>query len=154
MLAIGVIGSGARARAVGRRLRRARGWRGEVATARALVVAGDTTAETLALLPEALRAGKPTLCLALPGDSATLDGPIALADRHGATLSLPNALRYHPATIALRETLLGGEAGPLLSARSCPGAPVRRRAIRWRRSAPPGLDLLGWLLPAQSYAPR
>jgi predicted dehydrogenase len=148
MLTIGIIGSGARARAVNAEIVAGAGMvPGEAATAGALVVAGDTTAETLALLPEALRAGKPTLCLALPGDNATLDGLIALADRHGAALSLPNALRYHPATIALRETLQRGEAGPLLSA-----------FLAWRTSAengeplatlgPAALDLLGWLLPA------
>ena len=148
MLAIAVVGSGAQTRAVAAEIAAGAGMvPGELATAGALVVAGDTSAETLALLPEALRAGKPTLCLALPGDLATLDATVALAARHGAALSLPNALRYLPATIALRETLLSGAAGPLLSA-----------FLAWRTSdeggdplatlGPAALDLLGWLLPA------
>ncbi len=148
MLAIAVIGSGARARAVTAEIAAGAGMvPGELATAGALVVAGESVAETLALLPEALRAGKPTLCLALPGDSATLDNLITLAVEQGAALSLPNALRYLPATIALRRTLLSGEAGLLLSA-----------FLAWRTSGeggdplatlgPAALDLLGWLLPA------
>ena len=148
MLAIAVIGSGARARAVTAEIVAGSGMvPGESATAAALVVAGDSVAETLALLPEALRAGKPTLCLALPGDRATLDATIELAAQHGAALSLPNPLRYLPATIALRETLLSGEAGLLISA-----------FLAWRTSGergeplatlgPAALDLLGWLLPA------
>ncbi len=147
MLTIAVVGSGARARAVLTEVAAgAEMLPGDAADAGAIVVAGDSVAETLALLPEALHAGKPTLCLALPGDRATLDATVELAARHGAALSLPNPLRYLPATIALRETLLRGEAGPLLSA-----------FLAWRTGdegdplatlGPAALDLLGWLLPA------
>ena len=147
MLRLAVIGEGERAQEVREAIEAGSGM---LATARgeaeAFVVVGETTAETLTLTHEALSAGKPTLCLSLPEDLTALDALAAAATQQGVALSLPNALRYLPATIALRETLQRGEAGALLSA-----------FLAWRTTAPGGaalatlgpaaLDLLAWLVP-------
>ena len=147
MVRLAVIGAGERAQEMREAIEAGSGM---IATAQeeaeAFVVVGETTAETLALVHEVLSAGKPTLCLSLPEDLTTLDALAAVATQQGAVLSLPNALRYLPATIALRETLQRGEAGALLST-----------FLAWHTTAPGGaalatlgpaaLDLLAWLVP-------
>ncbi len=112
----------------------------------AIVIAATAPTEALALTRAALAQGKLTLCLRLPSDLAALDDLAALAARHGAGLSLPNGLRYLPATIALREAVARGDTGPLISIFAA-----------WRTSRPLGdplgalgpalLDLLGWCVP-------
>jgi predicted dehydrogenase len=115
-------------------------------SAEAVVAAGDSVAESLALAREALETGKPTLCLDLPGDLASLEALAELATQRGTVIGFPNALRHLPALAALRETLRRGEAGTLLSV-----------FLAWRVTgrggdpltmlAPAALDLLGWLVP-------
>lgn len=147
MVRLAIIGEGERAQGVREAIEAGSGMTAAAREeAEAVVAAGETAAETLALAQEALSAGKPSLCLSLPTDLATLDALSAAATRHGAALCLPNALRYLPATIALHETLQRGEAGALLSA-----------FLAWRTTAsggaalatlgPAALDLLTWLVP-------
>jgi predicted dehydrogenase len=112
----------------------------------AIVVACAAQQEALAQARAALATGKPTLCLTLPGELAALDELAALAARHDSTLSLPNELRYLPATIALREAVARGDTGPIISVfvswhtREAIGDPL---AVLGPRT----LDLLGWCLP-------
>lgn len=147
MRRLAVVGEGARARGVAAAIEAGAGMLlAEVDAAEALVVAGETAAESLAMAREALAAGKPTVCLDLPGDLATLDALAALATRHGAAIGFPNALRSLPALVALRGTVQRGEPGKLLSA-----------FLTWRVTGqggdplatlgPAALDLLGWLVP-------
>lgn len=113
----------------------------------AVVVADDDAARAIAIAREALAQGKPALCLALPHDLAILDDLAALAADRGAPLSLPNALRYLPALVGLREAVARGETGPVLSLFA---AWRTSRAIGepLRALGPATLDLLHWLLPA------
>lgn len=112
----------------------------------AIVVACASRDEAAVRVRAALASGKPTICLTLPTDLAVLDELAALATQHGTMLSLPNELRYLPATIALREAVVRGDTGPIISVFAA-----------WRTSralADPLdvlgaalLDLLGWCLP-------
>lgn len=147
MLRLAVSGEGAAAQAVLATIEASAGLvAAQAAEAEAIVAAGDSAEETLALAQSALASGLPTLSLALPPDLGALDDLVGLATRHNAALSLPNPLRYLPATIALHGTLQRGETGALLSA-----------FLTWRISAPnrdpltalgpAALDLLAWLVP-------
>jgi 1,5-anhydro-D-fructose reductase (1,5-anhydro-D-mannitol-forming) len=112
----------------------------------AIVVACASRDEALAQSRAALATGKPTLCLTLPTALTALDELAALAAQHGTVLSLPNELRYLPATAALREAVVRGDTGPIISV-----------FASWHTSqalgdpldvlGPPTLDLLGWCLP-------
>lgn len=149
MLGLAVAGNGARAKAVAAAIEIGAGMTlAERSGAGAIVAAGETPGETLALARDALESGMPTLCLTMPSDPATLEELDGLAIERGVALSLPNGLRYLPSTIALRDTLRRGEAGPLLSV-----------FLAWRTTHPGGdplatlgpaaLDLLGWLVPGR-----
>jgi predicted dehydrogenase len=153
MRRLAVVGHGARAGGVAAAIEAGAGMvlaGGDAAEA--VVAAGDAAAESLALAREVLAAGKPTLCLGLPGDLATLEALAELAARRGAAIGFPNGLRYLPALVALRETLRRGEAGTLLSAFLAwrvTGAGTRDSG--WgdplATLGPAALDLLGWLVP-------
>ena len=111
-----------------------------------LIAAGDDAARSAHWAREALERGKPTLCLSCPADLAAFDALAALAGRRGAPLSLPNELRFLPATRALQDAVARGEPGPLLSLFA---AWRTRRPLRdpLGELGAPLLDFLGWCLP-------
>jgi predicted dehydrogenase len=147
MRRLAVVGTGTRARGVAAAIEAGAGMLpAERDAADAIVAAGDSSAESLALVREALAAGRATLCLDLPGDLATLDELAGLARQHGAPLGFPNALRYLPAVAAMRQTLQRGEAGKLLSA-FLTWRVAGRREDPLATLGPAALDLLGWLVP-------
>ena len=84
MRRLAVVGGGTRAGGVAAAIEAGAGMvLAEGDAAEAVVAAGNAAAESLALAREALEAGKPTLCLDLPGDLATLEaqGLVLRVDR-------------------------------------------------------------------------
>ncbi len=112
-----------------------------------LIAAGDDETLATRYAREALARGKPALCLTCPTDLATFDDLAALAAGRGVPLSLPNELRFLPATRALRDATVRGEPGPLLGLFA---AWRTRRPLRdpLRELGPPLFDFLCWCLPA------
>ena len=110
-----------------------------------VLVANDDPASAHAHARAALAHGKPVLWFGYPAGLAQLDALVATAERHDAPLSLPNELRFLPATRALQSSVGQGDAGPLLSVfaawrtRRALGDPLRELGL-------PLLDYLRWCL--------
>lgn len=119
---------------------------GDDEAAEAIVVAGASREDALAQTRAALASGRPTLCLTLPHDLATLDDLADLAAKQGAALSLPNGLRYLPAMVALQGSVARGETGPIIGVFA---AWRTNRALADPLDAlgPAVFDLLGWCAP-------
>lgn len=113
----------------------------------AVLIAGGDEPTLAERARGALQRGQAVLWAGMPADPALLDELGALATRHGAALSLPNELRYLPATRAAREAVARGETGPLLGVFAAWRAARALGPDPFRELALPLLDYLGWCLP-------